>query len=97
MYDREKVIKGLRHCTAWDGLHECQPKFETDCPYEDEADCMLALMRDALFALLKEQEPKPDKCIICENCGHKLQDDWNWCPWCRLETARGRQAKLNGF
>ncbi len=53
--DGEKVIKGLRHCTAWAGLHECQPKFRPDCPYDDEADCKLALMRDAL-ALLKEQD-----------------------------------------
>ena len=58
MPDREKVIKGLRHCTAWAGLHECQPKFGPDCPYEDEADCKLALMRDALLVLLKEQEKK---------------------------------------
>ncbi|MBR2601867.1 MAG: hypothetical protein IKE08_04135 [Clostridia bacterium] len=56
MVDRKKVIKGLRHCTALAGLHECQPKVGPDCPYEDKADCKLALMRDAL-ALLKEQEP----------------------------------------
>lgn len=47
----EKVIEGLRHCTAWAGLHECQPKVGPDCPYEDEADCKLALMRDALAKL----------------------------------------------
>jgi hypothetical protein len=53
--DKEKVIEGLRHCTAWAGLHECQPRIGPDCPYEDDADCKLALMRDALD-LLKEQE-----------------------------------------
>ena len=46
---------------------------------------------------LKEQDEKPDKCIICEGCGHKLQDDWNWCPWCKWETARGRRVKSDGF
>ena len=55
MPDRGKVIEGLRHCTAWAGLHECQPKIGPDCPYEDEADCKLTLMRDAL-SLLKEQQ-----------------------------------------
>ena len=60
MIDREKVIKGLEHCTAWAGLHECQPKFGPDCPYEDDADCKLALMCDAL-ALLKEQKKIMDK------------------------------------
>lgn len=55
MIDREKVIKGLTHCTAWNGLHECQPKVGDDCPYEDEADCKLSIMYDAL-ALLKEQK-----------------------------------------
>ena len=60
--DREKVIKGLQHCTAWAGLHECQPKVGDDCPYVDEADCKLTIMRDAL-ELLKEQEAKTGKWI----------------------------------
>ena len=60
MTDREKVIKGLERYTAWAGLHECQPKFGPDCPYDDDADCKLALMRDAL-ALLKEQKKIMDK------------------------------------
>ena len=55
MPDMEKVIKGLTHCTAWNGLHECQPKVGDDCPYVDESDCKLSIMYDALAAL-KEQE-----------------------------------------
>ena len=55
MSDKDKVIKGLTHCTAWNGLHECQPTVGDDCPYEDEADCKLSIMYDALI-LLKEQE-----------------------------------------
>jgi len=56
--DMDKVTSGLEHCTAWAGLHRCQPKFYGyDCPYDDEADCRLALMLDAL-ALLKEQEKR---------------------------------------
>lgn len=56
MTDKEKVIKGLTHCTAWAGLHECQPKVGDDCPYVDEPDCKLSIMYDALI-LLKKQEP----------------------------------------
>ena len=41
------------------------------------------LVRDAL-ELLKEQETET---IECKMCGHRLQTDWNWCPWCRWETA----------
>lgn len=55
MIDCDKVIKGLIHCTAWNGLHECQPKVGDDCPYEDEADCKLSIMYDAL-AVIKEQK-----------------------------------------
>ena len=55
MTDKDKVIKGLIHCTAWAGLHECQPKVGDDCPYEDESDCKLTIMEDAL-AVIKEQK-----------------------------------------
>ena len=55
MSNREKVIKGLTHCTAWAGLHECQPKVGDDCPYVDESDCKLTIMEDAL-AVIKEQK-----------------------------------------
>ena len=50
-------------------------------------------MADKILELLKGEKPKPDKCIICEACGHKLQDDWNWCPWCKWETARARHNR----
>ena len=33
---------------------------------------------------LKDQEAET---IECHMCGHRLQKDWNWCPWCRWETA----------
>lgn len=54
--DREKIIKGLEHCTAMHGLYECQPKDGEDCPYVDESDCKFSIMQDVL-TLLKEQEP----------------------------------------
>ena len=38
-----------------------------------------------LLMMLKWQEAEM---IECEMCGHRLQKDWNWCPWCRWETAR---------
>ena len=34
--------------------------------------------------LLKEQ----NETIECYACGHRLQKDWVWCPWCRWETAK---------
>lgn len=63
----EKVKNGLVHCTAWNGMSECQPKSGYDCPYDDEADCKLTLHRDSLSAIeelqaeierLKERVPK---------------------------------------
>ena len=56
MTDIEKTIKGLTYCTAWGGLHECQSNVGDDCPYDDEADCELSLMRDALAMLKKQQK-----------------------------------------
>lgn len=26
--------------------------------------------------------------IECPACGHQLQKDWNWCPYCKYEVAR---------
>lgn len=91
MPDRKKVLKGLQHCTAWAGLHECQPKVGDDCPYVDEADCKLTIMRDAL-ELLKEQEEQLSiktenfnrliakisvmpKIVQCKDCKHHLGCD----------------------
>lgn len=92
----EKTIKGLTHCTAWGGLHECQPKVGDDCPYEDEADCKLTLMRDAL-ALLKEQAighwifltDCSNSGVYCSECNTKVFDSYPFkkklsyfCPHC---------------
>ena len=56
MPDREKVIKGLECCTAFDG--KGFPLCE-ECPYEDEGTCpeLDVLHKDAL-ELLKAQEPR---------------------------------------
>ena len=105
MTDREKVVRGLEHCTAWAGLHECQPKFGPDCPYEDDADCKLALMRDAL-ALLKEKEAVTEYVIdefqpTCKACGFRpfagyipslewmRERGFRFCPQC------GQKVKWN--
>jgi hypothetical protein len=50
MQDRERVIKGLEHCSE-DGCKDCP--YETDCNYIGFTD----LAKDAL-ELLKEQEPR---------------------------------------
>ena len=85
MADKEKVIKELE---------DIQRHLDTGYSFPI---CWKSKLILETLKLLKEQEAKPDKCIICEGCGHKLQDDWNWCPWCRLETARGRRVKSDGF
>ena len=33
----------------------------------------------------KEQEERMVKCIVC---GHHVQNDWNWCPWCRYKLPK---------
>ena len=89
--DVNKVIKGLECCHKF-GFHEDCPYDKKD-PYEKQnTTCMMDLMTDAL-ELLKEQkelldelEP-PEYWIVCKACGHKLRNDWNWCPWCRWEIA----------
>lgn len=83
MADSEKVIEGLRHCTAWAGLHECQPKTGPDCPYEDEVDCKLSLMRDVL-ALLKEQKEQ------IKNLDESLEKARKEIRW-----LRRRRIKMN--
>ncbi|MBO7663835.1 MAG: hypothetical protein J6U01_10730 [Clostridia bacterium] len=67
--DREKVIKGLEHCTSHDdgrdkfgGVGKCG-----GCPYYGH-DCTDRMKKDAI-ALLQEQEHK-DKMF------HALEDDW---------------------
>lgn len=53
MADREKVIKGLEHCTTAETSEDCY-----GCPYDGQCGTdPSALERDAL-ALLKEQGPK---------------------------------------
>ena len=89
--DKDKVIKELEEISDYffDIYRNEKNGYSPAQEYCNAAE-------DAI-TLLKEQDAKPDKCIICEGCGHKLQDDWNWCPWCRWETARGRRVKLDGF
>ena len=50
--------------------------------------------RDLLIALQEyKSDHESDKCILCEACGHKLNSEWLWCPWCRLETRKGRSIE----
>lgn len=105
MADRKKVIKGLEHCTAWDGYSMCQPISGNDCPYDDEADCKLALMQDAL-TILKEQEAVTEYVIdefqpTCKACGFRpfagyipslewmRERGFRFCPQC------GQKVKWN--
>lgn len=89
--DREKVIKGLEHCSE-DGCKDCP--YETDCTM---CDGFSLLAKDAL-TLLKEQEAVEPKLVVdalvCGNCGHDLihqemlgdnvlfEERHNYCPQC---------------
>ena len=66
--DREKVIKGLEHCTSHDdgrdkfgGVGKC-----VGCPYYGH-DCTGRMKKDAL-ALLKEQP----EIVRCKDCKHRI-------------------------
>lgn len=77
MPDREKVIKGLEHCSK--GPIGCQ----TNCPYQRDFGCRAQLTADVL-AMLKEQKTKQVKQV--ELYG---KDDWYGlvcvCPDCKAE------------
>lgn len=78
MPDREKVIKEYEDFVNG---YEC---FCTSDDYEYE-------MHKAVLALLKEQE---HRYILCMNCGHKLEEKWNYCPWCGLVR---KKSIINNF
>ena len=85
MPDREKVIKGLEHCSSLDG---CK-----GCPYSQSENghvCSFNCNNDAL-TLLKEQEPmKPTWSqgkAYCGKCGQRLprnrpDKEINYCGYC---------------
>ena len=94
---REKVIKGLKmHKTGLCNVLTASGK--EYCPYwENNDNCMLELLNDAL-SLLKAQEPiKPKVNIdtwVCGNCGTRIErqsligpnavlaETFNFCPEC---------------
>ena len=93
MTDREKVIKGLEHCSE-DGCKDCP--YETDCIM---ADGFSELAKDVL-ELLKEQEStvkfsRNYMNYVWSNCGVYINDEIDYmmdkpisfCPAC------GRKVK----
>lgn len=61
------------------------------CPFYNFDDCNSVAADEATMLLKAQQEQldelePPKKWITCQACGHKLRDDWVWCPWCRWET-----------
>jgi hypothetical protein len=83
--DRETVITHLQIIHTWaEFARERDLQFFTAKHLDD-----IAKWADDAIALLKEQKAET---IECEMCGHRLQKNWNWCPWCRWETA-GRSVK----
>ena len=98
MADREKTIRGLECCTAFDskGFPLCE-----ECPYADDGTCheLDQLHRDAL-SLLKKQEPvEPERAHsgggstwwnVCGNCKTAINPNDKFCHEC------GRAVKWNG-
>ena len=93
LMDREKVIKGLEHCSDPDMCN-------ADCPYykdyDDVYDCMSKLSGDVL-ELLKEQEPeepirmhhtehKQTDNYRCRKCGNDLYFEQRFCEACGTEV-----------
>ena len=89
MTDRERVIKGLEHCSE-DGCKECP--YEQDCTM---ADGFSELASDAL-TLLKEQKKRNEPmeptlneshCYVsdafkCGKCGHAIRFHAKYCEDC---------------
>ena len=98
--DKEKVKKGLEHCTAMYGSYECQPKDGEDCPYVDEPNCKFTIMQDAL-TFMKEHEAVEPKVSSteqrCGNCNKVIEmDGWIACPWCGKPIAWNEWWNKNG-
>ena len=66
MFDRDKVIKGLEHCSSGDGCKGC-PYSKNESGHVCSFDCI----RDAL-ALLKDQP----EIIRCRDCKRRLECDY---------------------
>jgi len=107
MIDRDKVIKGLEHCTTGLGCFECPYSVCDKCTIE----CKLFIDRDALV-LLKEYEPKTghwiekedynmDTYYDCSACGESWmtvegtpwQNGMNYCPHCGAKMVEQESAE----
>ena len=93
--DREKVIKGLEHCSSSLGCYEC-PYSEID---QRTIECQLELDRDALELLkelritghwIEKEDYNLDIYYDCSECGESWttidgtpwQNGMNYCPHC---------------
>lgn len=99
MTDREKVIRGLECCVAYD--YKCN-----DCPYQDDGGagdgCYSDELKTDALALLKSQEPHKKGYWIypltidcsCSECGNQPEHEpggsiplYDYCPYCGAEMA----------
>lgn len=64
--------------------------FHSDSEVQNIAKKALELLKEQKEEL-DELEP-PKKWVVCKACGHKLRNDWVWCPWCRWEIRQGYNA-----
>ena len=55
----------------------------TGLPYTNYSYC-----KDCLREGLKLLKKQDEETIECYACGHRLQKDWVWCPWCKWEIAK---------
>lgn len=94
MINREKVIKGIEHCTSHDdgrdkfgGVGKCG-----GCPYYG-CDCTDRMKKDALV-LLKEQEPHMPNGQSCESVYRVMEIYIGYCPRCgkKINSEDNRKA-----
>ena len=102
MTDREKVIKGLEHCSSGEGCKGC-PYNKTESGHA----CLFDCVRDAL-ALLREQEAVTEYVMdeyqpTCKACGFRpfagyipslewmRERGFKFCPQC------GKAVKWNDY
>lgn len=95
MFDREKVINGLEHCSNKSFCNDsCPYSFILRDPNFGIDECTTQLAHDAL-EMLKEQKP-----VLLKNQhksgGHFINANSPWkskCPWCG-KKIEGRQTRF---
>lgn len=84
---KEKVIRGLEHCTADE--NKCR-----GCAYIGEKDCATVLKRDAMKVLKWTTTPDIEdggafRFFVCGECRTSIRDNDNYCRECGRRVVWG--------